>query len=40
VDSPAGAAPSTNACGTFTPGESAALVAEAKQTLDGKEATP
>ncbi len=40
VDGPADAAPSTNACGTFTPAESAALVAQAKQTLDGKEATP
>jgi hypothetical protein len=30
VDSPTGAAPATNACGTFTPTESAALIATAK----------
>jgi hypothetical protein len=36
VDSPAGAAPATNSCGTFTPTESATLISDAKQALEGK----
>ena len=33
VDDPAGPAPATSPCGTFTPSESAALIAQAQQTL-------
>jgi hypothetical protein len=34
VDRPAGSAPPTNACGTFSPGESASLIAAAKKGVD------
>ena len=34
VASPSGAPPSTNACGTFTPDESTALISAAKKGTD------